>query len=505
VLYLVRYPFECNEQLSSRVMSIAALRDVLGAFQAKDMPSPKELEASMAIDIEKLRARQHWSGGWDFWSKDHVPWPYLSVHVTHALSRAKDKGYPVPADVLDRAKGYLRAIESHIPSYYSPESRRAIIAYALYTRNRLGEADPARARKLVAEGGGADKTPLDTLGWLWPTLSADPGSAAELAELRRHVQNRVTETAGAAHFVTAYSDGAYVLLDSDRRADGVLLEAMIGDQPKSDLIPKVVAGLLAHKTAGRWRSTQENAFVLLALDRYFGTYEKATPDFVARAWLGDRFAGEHAFKGRTTERHEIDIPMRALAELGSGDVTIAKDGPGRLYYRLGMSYAPSDLRPPPAEHGFTVSRQYEAVDAPTDVRRADDGVWHVKAGAKVRVRLTMVVPARRYHVALVDPLPAGLEVMNPALAVTGVVPADPRSAPSEGVPWWWSRTWYEHQNIRDERVEAFSSLVWDGVYDYTYVARATTPGSFVAPPPKAEEMYSPETFGRGAGDRLVVE
>jgi hypothetical protein len=38
------------------------------------------------------------------------------------------------------------------------------------------------------------------------------------------------------------------------------------------------------------------------------------------------------------------------------------------------------------------------------------------------VKLTLVAPTRRYHVALVDPLPAGLEAMNPALAVTGSVP-----------------------------------------------------------------------------------
>jgi uncharacterized protein YfaS (alpha-2-macroglobulin family) len=59
--------------------------------------------------------------------------------------------------------------------------------------------------------------------------------------------------------------------------------------------------------------------------------------------------------------------------------------------------------------------------------------------------------------------------------------------------------------MRDERVEAFTSLLYEGVYDYSYVARATTPGSFVVPPPKAEEMYAPETFGRGAGDRVIVE
>ena len=36
--------------------------------------------------------------------------------------------------------------------------------------------------------------------------------------------------------------------EADRRADGILLEAMIENQPKSDLIAKVVRGLLAGET-----------------------------------------------------------------------------------------------------------------------------------------------------------------------------------------------------------------------------------------------------------------
>jgi uncharacterized protein YfaS (alpha-2-macroglobulin family) len=59
--------------------------------------------------------------------------------------------------------------------------------------------------------------------------------------------------------------------------------------------------------------------------------------------------------------------------------------------------------------------------------------------------------------------------------------------------------------MRDERAEAFSTLLWDGVYDYSYVTRATTPGHYVVPPAKAEEMYSPEVFGRSASDQLIVE
>ena len=33
----------------------------------------------------------------------------------------------------------------------------------------------------------------------------------------------------------------------------------------------------------------------------------------------------------------------------------------------------------------------------------------------------------------------------------------------------------------------------------------TTPGRFVVPPTKAEEMYEPETFGRSASDVVVIE
>jgi uncharacterized protein YfaS (alpha-2-macroglobulin family) len=48
-------------------------------------------------------------------------------------------------------------------------------------------------------------------------------------------------------------------------------------------------------------------------------------------------------------------------------------------------------------------------------------------------------------------------------------------------------------------------LLWEGVHTYEYIARATTPGNFVVPPTKAEEMYMPETFGRAASDRVIVE
>jgi uncharacterized protein YfaS (alpha-2-macroglobulin family) len=188
---------------------------------------------------------------------------------------------------------------------------------------------------------------------------------------------------------------------------------------------------------------------------------------------------------------------------GTRDLILSKEGPGRLYYRLGLRYAPTDLNLHPLEMGFVIQRRYEGLDDPEDVYQDSDGVWHIKAGTRVQVKITMVTDNRRYHVALIDPIPAGLEIINPALAVSENIPRDPTS-PESRFTWWWG-PWYEHQNIRDDRAEAFTSLLWDGVYEYSYIARATTPGTFIVPPSKAEEMYSPEVFGRSGSDWVIVE
>ena len=512
VIYLTSYPYECSEQLASRIITIAALRDVLTAFKAKDLPTPKAMEAAVTRDLKRLQGMQNENGGFGFWQRGNESWPYLSIHVAHALARAKQAKFDVPRATFDKSQQYLRKIESHIPSHYGVEAKRAIIAYALYVRAHMGDRDVDRARNLIAEAG-LETLSMESIGWLLSVLANDPNSTNEVVKIRHLLNNRVTETAGTAHFVCSYSDSDYLLLNSNRRADGVILEALIVDQPTNDLIPKIVRGLLAHRTRGRWENTQENVFILLALDRYFKTFEKVTPDFVARAWLGERFAGQQSFRGRSTDRQQVNVPMRYLAQQTAPNLVISKDGTGRLYYRVSLNYAPSDLNLKPSDYGFTVDRSYEAVDDPKDVSRDPDGTWHIKAGARVRVRLTMVATARRYHVALVDPLPAGFETLNPTLATTESIPRDPKQTGvveaggrSYGYGWWWWKPeWFEHQNLRDERTEAFASLLWEGVYKYSYVARATTPGNFVVPPAKAEEMYHPETFGRSSSDRVRIE
>ncbi len=554
-LYLTNYPYACSEQISSRMISIAAMRDVLGAFKAKDMPTAEELSKYFARDIEILKSRQRDDGSFGLWKRDkeRYEYPFLTVHVAHALALAKAKGYKVPDEMLNKTKPYLKNVEKHFDDWYknSPEVRWTISAYALYVRDMMGDKDTAKAIRLLTEAKAESpssntapnaiyetRMPFEALGWILSVLATDSNSQTEVQAILHFLNNRTTETAATANFVTNYRDGGWLIMASNRRADGVLLEAMIKTDAKNDLIPKLVRGLLAHRKKGHWGSTQENVFILLALDKYFNAFEKVTPDFVTRIWLGNTYAGEEVFKGRSIDSKQLNIPMsylvgsadtpvrmsakheKDLAASGDEDKSVLtplildRQGAGRLYYRIGMKYAPKNLKLDPADYGFTVLRKYEAVDDKDDVKQNADGSWTIKSGARVRIRLTMVAQARRYHVALVDPLPAGLEILNPGLAVTEAIPADKGGntsvleygTRSYGHGWWWWRQyWFEHQNFRDERAEAFASLLWEGVYNYSYVTRATTPGQFVVPPAKAEEMYHPETFGRTGTDFVRVE
>jgi alpha-2-macroglobulin len=536
-IYLQTYPFECTEQVASRMISIAALQDVLRAFKAKEMPSEEDLKKRFARDMEILQSRQNDNGYFGMWRRDNerYKYPFVTAHTAHALVLAKAKGYKVPDEMLNKVKPYLKNIEKYYEPYYPERVRWTISAYALYVRNLMGDKDIAKTKKLLAEAT-VEKMPFEALGWVLSVLADDKNSAAEVEAIKRFLMNRTTETAAAANFVTDYGDGAWLIMYSNRRADGVLLEALLkteggnasanergntqtngtlpsGRVSASDLIPKLVRGLLAHRKKGAWSNTQENVFILLALDKYFQAYERVTPDFVTKVWLGDIYAGEQAFKGRSVDSNLLNVPMNYLIEQGGvSNLILDRQGAGRLYYRIGMKYAPKNLDLQPADYGFTVLRKYEAVDNQEDVRQNADGSWTIKSGARVRVRLTMVAQARRYHVALVDNLPAGLEILNPELAVTEQIPPDAVDTSvtefgsrSYGGSWWWRRNWFEHQNFRDERAEAFSSLLWEGVYNYSYVTRATTPGQFVVPPAKAEEMYHSETFGRSGTDFVRVE
>jgi uncharacterized protein YfaS (alpha-2-macroglobulin family) len=192
----------------------------------------------------------------------------------------------------------------------------------------------------------------------------------------------------------------------------------------------------------------------------------------------------------------------------------AGPGDGAIYYYLTVTEIP--LAPPVVsqDHGIQVERWYERFDS-----RAVSTT--VTEGEMVRVRLKVTVPTLRYFVVLDDALPAGLEAVDLSLRTASAMPGPGTGAStekgeheeSEGedarTGWygswdsgWWSP--FDHRELRDDRVVYSATLLWPGTYTASYLARATTPGTFIKPPAHAEEMYNPGVNGRSDGGTFVI-
>jgi uncharacterized protein YfaS (alpha-2-macroglobulin family) len=500
--YLFEYPYPCAEQHASQLVAASALVQILEGRSEEGAIAARTRAREAMASLWRL---QRGDGGFVYWPEAYDSELYTSAWVVYALLEAKRAGLEVDRAKLDRALDFLVQRVRYPSHQYGEDTDWTLQAAALYA---YAGSDHNPPRDLVMRvHAHAEDLPLFAKAWLMIALRESFGTDdANAAELWRQTENAAVETAAGAHFAEQRVESARLLWHSERRTDAIVLAAMLEAVPDHPLVERTARALIAARRNGRWHTTQENAWALSALTRYYRARESVPPDLEVNAWLGDQFLGTTEMRGRSGAIFDGSIPMSALQGIGSGDLVVAPEGEGRVYYRIGLRYAPEDVTLPPEEQGFAVTRTYEAVEDEADVRRDGDGAWHVRAEATVRVRVTIVVPDDRYDVALDDPLPAGLEAVNMAFQTTATQRLsgmlDERRSDFGS---WWAFFAFDHREMRDDRVVAFARHAPAGVYELTYLARATTPGSFVASPAHTEEMYAPEVFGRSASDRVVVE
>jgi alpha-2-macroglobulin len=524
--YLVTYPYECAEQTASRVLPIFALTEILDEFPVASLRDRTYRDVLARQGIERLLSKQNWDGGFGFWRADES-WPYLTHWVTLALLEGKHAGFEVNEAALDKALNYIEnfVAHGHVTRWgrYYDHTSRALGLWILSGEKR-GSAlfDRVWAHR--------SEVPLYARALLMGAAHRYGRTTARdsvLDELR----DAAIESPRAVHFAEgkseAEADGLRVLMHSSAQTDAIVLIAMLEAAPSDPMLPKVMAGLMSSrdpKKGGRWESTHANAWALLAADRYYRTIEGEEPDYTARVWLDEQLAGEHRFAGRSMTSIEQKLPMAELQGKASGaagdghdpaakgvsrSLVLGKEGPGKLYYRMGLRYAPKDLVLPAEDQGFTAYREYEALpgaDGKVDasaVQHLPDGSWQVKAGTNVKITLTVVAKDRANYVVVDDPLPAGFEGQNPRF-VTSVAATSEASRTVSHDGWWWPWWSFSHTDMRDDRMLLFADRMPAGVYTYSYTARATNLGTFVLPPVKAEAMYEPERFGHSATSTVRV-
>ena len=476
---LVEYPYGCLEQTMSRFIPLVAARDVARTL---DDPSLQGTRANqfIAAGIAKVLRHQQGDGLFSLWPQSQT-YPHLSAYALWGLTVAQSAGEQVPRDVFDRGIPALAAWATSAP--VKPDGDAATMAMAAYVMALRGKPDATLTARLHALRGAL---PRWGQAFLLRAMALGKAPAGDIAELEKLIVSELTLADGKATMRETIPGYDYELyMASDARATAMTLAALLDVDPRSPLIDPLAAGVRAARTrSGTWVSTQDNLWSLVALAAY-GRRAPHGP-VTATVTAGGKPLATHRPTGS-----EVSTLTARLADLAGDRLDIHTTGAAHVTVRV------REARRDPgtaSAAGFSITRTY------LDPSGQAATTFH--AGDLVTVQLDVSAAAAHHWVALVDPLPAGFEAVNTALASSG----PPRASSTPVDPWArrWAPIAWAHQNLRDDRVEWFADAVTTGSYRLTYQARATIDGSFTAMPATIEAMYQPDQHARTDRTQLTV-
>jgi uncharacterized protein YfaS (alpha-2-macroglobulin family) len=512
--YLVEYPYGCAEQKASSTLALMLATDLGDAFALPGMDT-KQMRPAVQATLKELETFQCPGGGFAYWpGKCGSVSPYLTAYLLDIMKQAADLKYDVTGAVRQRGYQYLQerlaapppTNEGWWPSY---------TAWQAFAVKVLVEGGRNQDSNLTRLYGYRERMPVFALAYLHDALLAKgETTGARVTDLRRRMSNAILEEAGTAHVGELNDPYLLYFWNSNVRSTAIVLNSLVSGGVADAPMRQIVRWMMNARNKGRWGNTQENAYAMRALVNYYRRFEPEAPSFTAIARLGSQELLRDEFKGRSTESVSKEVPMAQLltaAPAGSSrPLTLTREGSGTLYYTTRLRYAADALFQDGLDSGVRIERRYE----PFDENGSKPVATSYKAGDLVRVTLTFRLTKERRFLAVTDPLPAGFEAVESWFSTTSrdlALQQDRQRAEEGGGgednDWqnWWRFGGFDHIERHDDRVQLFATRLDEGVHVFSYIVRATTAGTFRTAPARAEEMYSPEIFGRTATTVIEVK
>jgi uncharacterized protein YfaS (alpha-2-macroglobulin family) len=485
IAYLFTYPYYCLEQRCSSILPIILAQDLVDAF-AFDVFRTRNHREVVQKTLGEIPLFQRGDGGFAYWKNTEGSWSYVSAYAVYTLLQAKKHGYTVDNGSLQRGVEYLRRVLiGEIPHHYPPGAWQCTRSFIVYVLALAGKPDFGY---MAAVYNDRATLPLFAKAYLLKALLLAKGDPRMRDELVRDLSNAAKVAPASAHFEEREEAGLVWVYHSTARTTAIVLQTLVEAQPDNPLLANVVRWLIDQQKAGRWRTTQENLYVVDALATYFAAFEKEEPDFRATIAVHGKAILDELFTGRSLKTLVTRSPIGDYPSGRALPVTITKDGKGRLYYGVRMNYYPLGDQSP-KEVGLTVTKTLEVQGIPQDPRGP------FAPGTVVRVTLTAVTNQDRHFVVLDDPIPAGFEIVNSSFLTTAVTGESAGNGNSSA---------FSHAERYDDRVLVFADELPAGIHTYSYLARVTRPGVYALPATRGEGMYEPEVFGQTGSTSVVV-
>ncbi len=510
--YVTNFPYDCTEQVVSKFLANLVNYRALAELGISQPELEVNLREQVTSSVQKLAARQNADGGWGWWAQQESN-VFVSGYVVYGLVEAKRAGFAVDDAVLGRGVDYLQRQLKPVDTLQGYALNQQ--AFLLYVLAEAGaeSADMARSVALydVRERLGHYGRAYLALTFGRLADAGEPAAANRIQTLLDDLAGAVLVSATGAHWEEAGVD--WWTMNTDTRSTSLALLAFArlspADKVPTGLLPNVVRWLMMARQDGRWETTQENVWAIIALTDWMQATGELEADFSYRVSLNQNELATGAVNQNNVDE-PIDLRV-AVADMlldAANGLLISRfaesgqSGAGQLYYTTFLNYYLPAADVPPLDRGMVVARDYRLIDPVTGKAKPGDAVRNAQIGDTVQVTLTLILPTDAYYLTVESPLPAGFEAIDPSLATTsGVYEEGGLQRQDTPSPWFWLPTSTE---LRDEKVALFADYLPAGTYQFRYQMRASLPGQFQTLPAMAYQMYFPEVWGRSAGELFTV-
>ncbi len=524
--YLLHYPYGCVEQTSSGVLPLAALRSSIKKGLLPGI-TIEETDKFIKPGIDRLFSMQTASGGFGYWPGDLQPHPWGTVYALTALTKAKMAGIELPKDRMDKALAYLH--DALKASGGFDATYRSYAAYLLAQNGRLDKD----TFNYVYEGKGNNAL-LRVAGGFGQILGLDqqPREAAMLTlmagKIAKHLPDATLKSKLRPILEKPWNWSRSDEFYAQYREPAIAVLAATMIFPKDELTDRLAARLMGGMSKeGIWTSTSDTSWSLIALSEYFTGAHTDGRSTLVTIRQGERVV--ESFTLDPKESRTVGLDPAAFLKNPAFTITAGQDQ--ALLYKLEAVYPRIDYGKNGYSNGLEIHKSI----------RNTDGSNRIKLGDIVEVKLKInIKQGGANYVVIDDPLPAGFVAINSAIKTEEqIVPKHKRKVQQSeegegdgegeseegddagagdnefGTGFTWSSDYYwdpagfyrfapNFFEIRNDRVLAFKNRAWQGIYEYSYYARAVCEGEFVLPSSKVQLMYDPEVAGYTPQGKVVI-
>lgn len=459
---LYAYPYGCLEQTTSGLFpslytNSQQLRD-LGIKTGTD----DARRDSIVVGIERVLAKQTYSGGFGYWTNQDSESFWGTVYATDFLLSAKAQGYAVAEQPLNQAIERLKRYMQNrniIDSYGDNNGFRfSVQAYAGLVLARQQQVSLSDLRQLYERRDAAiSGLPLVQLGVALKLMGDETRAAQAIqAGLTQSRNTRWYDDYGSA-----VRDNALIL--------ALLNDYSLATPATRDQLLLSLSDQLRNK---RYLSTQEKNAVFMVGRNYLKSKETQ--------WSA-KLVGNLSEQWSSTSAVNQNLAPQTL----NGESEFVSTTMNTLYPRLTVTGYPLTA-PAPESNNLEIKRDYfDTKGQPLDLAT-------IKTGQLIVVHLQVSAKSGSVRDALVvDLLPAGFELENQNLGDASASLKFSTGNLAQFVN-TMQRADIAHQEFRDDRYVAALSIEHYAPVSLLYLARAVTPGVYKVPAPMVESMYQPD-------------